>query len=138
MTPAEPSVAFAYPADDAPEIDATAAVYQRAVEFAFGLINRSRTEQAARVRLAAARYVITARYEKPDRICKRLKISKRRFFELPAGLAESCANDSPCSFSPTGGVGISPPTNQLWVRRNLKPAAETCSRADIVIVILLT
>jgi hypothetical protein len=82
MTPAEPSVAFAYPADDAPEIDATAAVYQRAVEFAFGLINRSRTEQAARVRLAAARYVITARYEKPDRICKRLKISKRRFFEV--------------------------------------------------------
>jgi hypothetical protein len=87
MTPAESSVAFAYPADDAPAVDASA-VYSRAIEFAFGLINRSRTEQAARVRLAAARYVITARYEKPDRICKRLKISKRRFFEVcRAGLA---------------------------------------------------
>jgi hypothetical protein len=58
----EPSVGFAYPADDAPEIDA-AVIYQRAVEFAVGLINRSRTEQAARVRLACARYVITARHE---------------------------------------------------------------------------
>jgi hypothetical protein len=35
MTPAEPSVAFAYPADDAPAIDALA-VQRMAVEFAFG------------------------------------------------------------------------------------------------------
>jgi hypothetical protein len=89
MNRREPSVGFAYPADDAPEIDA-GAVYRRAVEFAFSLISRSRTEKAALVRLACARYIITARYESPTAICKRLKVSRRRFFEVCREIRQQC------------------------------------------------
>ena len=61
----------------------------KASKFFFNLINKSRTERAARLRVACARYVIT-RYEKPNAICARLGVKRRRFFEVCAEIREEC------------------------------------------------
>ena len=84
---------FEYP--DPPEID-EGEIFRRAIESAFDLIHRSRTGKAATIRLSAARHVIRPS-EKPAVICKRLKISRRRFFEVCQEIRRECGLPNPRS-----------------------------------------
>jgi hypothetical protein len=85
----EPSIEFEYPDEQEQAPPDQKEVYGRAIAFAFGLINKSRTEKSALLRLACARYIVT-RYEKPAQICRRLKVSRRRFFEVCKELRIEC------------------------------------------------
>jgi hypothetical protein len=82
----EQSCDFEYPDDEraelctvhsSPEIDVNE-VKRKALEFALSIMSMSRTAEAGRIRLEAARWLV-CRHEHPENICKRLKCTLQRF-----------------------------------------------------------
>ena len=82
------SSAFRYP-DDEPTPFNEGEVYKKALEFAMTLVGKSRTPAAARLRLTCAWYVVL-KAEKPAVLCKKLKVSRRRFFEVCQEIRQQC------------------------------------------------
>jgi hypothetical protein len=86
-----PPTPFRYPGEVAFAAGVTIGIeiFRQAVEFVAGILEDSRTERAAFVRLAAAKYILF-RKEPASKIARRLGVSKRHFHRTVAELKSDC------------------------------------------------